>query len=136
MSTHLPQPLLLFDGVCNLCNVAVTFVIERDPNAHVRFASLQSETGQAILNQLGRPLEQFDSFVLWEDGRFHEKSTAALRVARHLSGGWPLLYGFMIVPKGIRDAVYSLVARHRYRWFGKRDACMLPTPALKMRFLA
>jgi predicted DCC family thiol-disulfide oxidoreductase YuxK len=136
MATPSSQPTLLFDGVCNLCNAAVTFVINHDSKKHFRFASLQSQTGQDILRQIGRPTDQFDSFVLWENGRFHEQSTAALRVARQLSGGWPLLYGFIIIPKAIRDAVYRFVARNRYRWFGRRDACMLPTPELKARFLA
>lgn len=135
MSTPATQPILLFDGVCNLCNAAVTFVINRDPKNHFRFAALQSETGQAILRQLNRPTEQFESFIVWENGRVYDESTAALHVARHLSGAWPLLYGFIVVPKGIRDALYRLVARHRYRWFGQRDACMVPTPSLKARFL-
>ncbi|MCK8491328.1 thiol-disulfide oxidoreductase DCC family protein [Spirosoma sp. RP8] len=135
MTSRSSQPLLLFDGVCNLCNAAVTFVLDRDSTNRFQFASLQSQTGQEILRQLGRPTDQFSSFVLWENGRFYEQSTAALRVACHLSGGWPLLYSFIIVPKGIRDAVYDFVARNRYRWFGQRDACMLPTPELKARFL-
>ncbi|GAB3503235.1 thiol-disulfide oxidoreductase DCC family protein [Spirosoma knui] len=136
MLTQPTQPLLLFDGVCNLCNAAVTFVIERDPKAYFRFASLQSDLGQNVLHTLGRSTARFDSFVVWENGRFYEQSTAALRVARQLSGAWPLLYGFIIIPKPIRDALYSFIARNRYRWFGKRDACLLPNPALKSRFLA
>ncbi|MFD2572588.1 thiol-disulfide oxidoreductase DCC family protein [Spirosoma soli] len=135
MDTSSSQPLVLFDGVCNLCNSAVTFIIERDPKAQFRFASLQSDVGQDMLQRLGRSTNQFDSFVLWENGRFYERSTAALRIARQLSGVWPLLYGFIIVPKPIRDGVYRFVARNRYRWFGKRDACMMPTPALKARFI-
>ncbi|GAB3890196.1 thiol-disulfide oxidoreductase DCC family protein [Spirosoma agri] len=135
MASSDAQPLLLFDGVCNLCNAAVTFVIHHDAKKRFRFASLQSQTGQATLRQLGRSTAQFDSFVLWENGQFYEQSTAALRVARQLSGGWPLLYGFIIVPSVIRDAVYRFIARNRYRWFGQRDACMLPTPDLKARFL-
>jgi predicted DCC family thiol-disulfide oxidoreductase YuxK len=136
MLTQPSQPILFFDGVCNLCNAAVTFVIERDPTVHFRFASLQSDMGRDVLKQLGQSPEHFDSFILWENGLFYERSTAALLVARRLSGAWPLLYSFMIVPKPIRDAVYGFIARNRYRWFGKRDACMLPTPELKTRFLA
>ncbi|GAB3555592.1 thiol-disulfide oxidoreductase DCC family protein [Spirosoma fluminis] len=136
MSTQPTQPLILFDGVCNLCNAAVTFVIERDPTAYFRFASLQSDLGQDVLRGLGRSTGEFASFVVWENGRFYEQSTAALRVARHLSGAWPFLYGFIVIPKPIRDALYSFIAHNRYRWFGKRDACMLPTPELKTRFLA
>lgn len=132
--TQTAQPLLLFDGVCNLCNSAVTFVIARDPKNHFRFASLQSDTGKSVLKQLGRPTDKFESLILFENGHFYEQSTAALRVARHLSGLWPLLYAFIIVPKPIRDAVYRFIARNRYRWFGQRDVCMMPTPELRARF--
>lgn len=134
MAATSSQSLILFDGVCNLCNAAVTFIIKRDNNQYFQFASLQSKTGQAILRQLGRSTDQFDSFVLWENGRFYDQSTAALRVARQLSGGWPLLYSFILLPKGFRDTIYKFIARHRYQWFGQRDTCMLPTPELKDRF--
>lgn len=134
MAATSSQSLILFDGVCNLCNAAVTFIIKRDNNQYFQFASLQSEIGQAILRQLGRSTDQFDSFVLWENGRFYDQSTAALRVARQLSGGWPLLYSFILLPKGFRDTIYKFIARHRYQWFGQRDTCMLPTPELKDRF--
>ncbi len=136
-STAEPQiaRLLLFDGVCNLCNGAVQFVIERDPEQKFMFASLQSVTGQERLRHFGLSTQHFDSFVLIEGKRFYTESTAALRVARHMGGGWPLLYAFIIVPAPIRNAVYRFVARNRYRWFGRQDSCAMPTPELKARFL-
>ena len=129
------NPVILFDGVCNLCNGSVQFVIRRDKDALFRFASLQSNSGQALLRQYGLPENTFNSFVLIDGGKTYTKSSAALRVAKKMRGGWRLLYGLMIVPKFIRDGIYNLIARNRYRWFGKKDACMIPTPALKSRFL-
>jgi predicted DCC family thiol-disulfide oxidoreductase YuxK len=130
-------PLLLFDGVCNLCNGFVTFVIDRDPAAVFRFASLQSEAGRAALRAHGRTVPSGDpeTILLIEDGRVYERSTAALRVARRLRGSCKLLYALRIVPRALRDAVYGWVARHRYGWFGRRDSCRVPTPALRARFL-
>src|SRR4029077_7027546 len=130
-------PLLLFDGVCNLCNGFVTFVIDRDPAAVFRFASLQSEAGRAALQAHGRTVPSGDpeTILLIEDGRVYEQSTAALRVARRLKGPCKLLYALRIVPRALRDAVDGWVARHRYRWFGRRDSCRVPTPALRARFL-
>lgn len=128
-------PVLLFDGVCNLCNSSVQFIIERDPEAHFRFASLQSDEGKALLDRFDdRPLD-LSSVVLVQDGQLYARSEAALRVARQLGGGWSLLYAFIFVPRPIRDAVYNWIARNRYRWFGKKDACMIPSPDLKARFL-
>lgn len=129
------HPVILFDGVCNLCHAAVQFVIARDPKQHFRFASLQSSYGQAIAQQAGLSTSNLSSFILYENGKIYTRSTGALKATKGLSGGWPLLYGFIIVPKFIRDAVYDLVARNRYRWFGKQDSCWLPTPALKSLFL-
>ena len=127
--------LLLFDGVCNLCNGAVQFVIERDAGRKFMFASLQSATGQERLRHFGLSTQHFDSFVLIEGERFYTESTAALRVARQMDGGWPLLYAFITVPAPVRNAVYRFVARNRYRWFGRQDSCAMPTPELKARFL-
>jgi len=129
------HPVLLFDGVCNLCNGSVQFIIERDPEARFRFASLQSEEGQALLNRFESRPADLSSVVLVQEGRLYARSEAALRVARQLSGGWPLLYALIVVPRPIRDAVYNWIARNRYRWFGKKDACMIPSPDLKARFL-
>jgi len=128
-------PVVLFDGVCNLCNAAVRFTVRRDPVGQVRFAALQSEAGQRLLARHGLTAASFDSFVLIEGGRVYTQSSAGLRVLRRLRHPWPLLYGFVAVPKPIRDAVYRWIARNRYRWFGQRDACMVPTPELRRRFL-
>lgn len=134
MSTS-EHPVLLFDGVCNLCNSSVQFIIERDPRAHFRFASLQSEEGQALLNRFEDRPADLSSVVLVQDGQLYSRSDAALRVARQLGRGWPLLYALIVVPRPIRDAVYNWIARNRYRWFGKKEACMIPSPDLKSRFL-
>jgi predicted DCC family thiol-disulfide oxidoreductase YuxK len=127
--------VVLFDGVCNLCNASVNFIIDRDPAGHFKFAALQSEAASGMLAPCGPSGEALSSVVLLEEGRCYERSAAALRIARRLSGAWPLLYAFVVVPRPLRDAVYDWVARNRYRWFGKRDACRLPTPELRARFL-
>src|ERR1017187_4059456 len=125
------KPVVLFDGVCNLCNGAVRFILARDPAARFRFASLQSDAARRLLGD-SAPSE---TIVLLEAGKTCTKSTAALRIARGLRLPWPLLYAFIAVPRPLRDLVYDWVARHRYRWFGKRDTCMLPTPELRERFM-
>ena len=127
--------MILFDGVCNLCNGAVQFVIKRDKKKYFSFASLQSGEGQKLSGQYDLPLNDFNSFILIENGKAYTRSTGALRVIKKLKGLWPLLYGFMIIPKFIRNAVYDWIARNRYKWFGKKDECMIPTPELKARFL-
>ncbi len=124
-----------FDGVCNLCNGTVLFIIKHDKQNRFRFASLQGITGQAFLKKQNLPADTFNSFILAERNNIYTRSTAALRVCKYLGGGWPLLYGFIIVPRFIRDAVYNLIARNRYKWFGKKEACWIPTPALKEKFL-
>jgi predicted DCC family thiol-disulfide oxidoreductase YuxK len=129
------HPVILFDGVCNLCNAAVQFVIARDPKQHFRFASLQSSYGQAIAQKAGLSTTDLSSFILYENGEVYTRSTGALKTTKGLSGGWPLLYAFIIVPKFIRDAVYNFIAKNRYRWFGKKESCWVPTPALKALFL-
>ena len=127
--------LLLFDGVCDLCNNSVNFIIDRDPKAYFKFAALQDEAVKPLLTRYNLSLEYLDSIVLFEDGGCHRASTAALRVARRLKGGWPLFYAFMIIPRPLRDFLYGWIARNRYRWFGKRDTCRIPTPELRARFL-
>lgn len=127
--------ILLFDGVCNLCNASVNFIIDRDPQAYFRFAPLQSETGRRLLEKHGLPTGSMDTVVLVEDDRAYVRSTAALRIARHLVFPWPLLALGLILPAFLRDLVYKLIANNRYRWFGKSDTCRLPTPALRSRFL-
>ena len=132
------HPVVLFDGVCNLCHGAVQFIVDRDPRGTFQFASLQSERAAALLREHGRnpPEGDPESVVLVEDGRIYEHSTAALRIALRLGGLWSLLYGFVIVPRFVRDAVYRFIARNRYRWFGRTEQCRVPTPELRARFLA
>lgn len=129
------QPVILYDGVCNFCAAVVRFVVKRDGKERFRFAALQSETGRRILEKHGLQPGQLDTFVLAEGERCWTRSTAALLVCRRLNGLWPLVYAGIVVPRFIRDAVYGAVARNRYRWFGKLDVCMMPTPELRKRFL-
>ena len=129
------HPVILFDGVCNLCNFAVDFVIRRDPAARFRFASLQDEFGQRVLEENGLPSTELSTFILVERDRIYTKSTAALRVARHLGALWPVTQFFLIVPRPIRDWIYKLIANNRYRLFGKKETCRLPSPEEKARFL-
>ena len=130
-----PFPIILFDGVCNLCNGAVQFIIKRDRKKLFRFASLQSEKGQQLLAEYHLPQNNFSSFVLIQEDKAYQSSTGALRVAKQLSGPIQLLYGFIIVPPFIRNWVYKLIANNRYRWFGKKESCMVPTAELRSRFL-
>jgi predicted DCC family thiol-disulfide oxidoreductase YuxK len=126
---------VLFDGVCNLCNGWVQFVIARDPQARLRLAAVQSPAGQAILAWCGLPTDEFDTMVFVEDGRAYFRSTAFLRAVRHLSWPWPLLSVGRIVPRPLRDWLYDRVAKNRYRLFGRQESCMMPTPAIRSRFL-
>lgn len=128
-------PIILFDGICNLCNNSVQFVIKHDKGNNFMFATLQSTTGQSLLLQYNLPQEGFNSFVLIKDEKVYLKSTAALNVAKNLNGPVKLLYGFIIVPAFIRNSVYNFIAKNRYKWFGKKESCMIPTPALQSRFL-
>jgi predicted DCC family thiol-disulfide oxidoreductase YuxK len=129
------QPVILFDGVCNLCSAAVHFVIKRDKNAVFKFASLQSATASSLLAGFNLPSNEMRSIILIENNQLYSRSTAALRICRHLSAPWPLMYGFIIVPPFIRNFIYDFISKNRYRWFGKSDICMMPTPALQSRFL-
>ena len=129
------KSLLLFDGVCNLCNSSVQFILLRDKKDRFRFASLQSDYGQDLLREHNLPTETFNSLVLVENGKVYKKSTAALRIARKLKGLWPLLFAFIIIPPFIRNFVYDIIAKNRYRWFGKKEECMLPRPEWKQKFL-
>lgn len=130
-----PPIIVLFDGVCNLCNSSVQFILRRDHSQRFVFASLQSPAGQKLLQKFGLPQDQFNSFVLIENDKVYTRSSGALRVLLHLKKGWQLLYGLYIIPKPLRDIVYNWIARNRYKWFGKQEACWLPTPELKRRFL-
>ena len=131
----LNESIILFDGVCNLCNRSVQFIIKRDRKKQFRFASLQGHAGQKILKQYGLPVDDLHSFVLLEENKVYTRSTAALRMLRKLGGGWQLFYPLIIIPPFIRNTLYNFVAHNRYKWYGKRDACMVPTPELKERFL-
>lgn len=127
--------IILFDGVCNLCNSSVNFVIKNDKNDVFRFAALQSEIGQQYIERFKIDPSKTDSIILIDGDKHYIKSTAALTAAKFLKGGYPLLYAFMIVPNFIRNWVYDYVAKNRYQWYGKKESCMIPTPELKSKFL-
>jgi len=129
------QGIILFDGVCNLCNSSVQFVIRHDPAAKFLFAPQQGSTGAELLKKYDFQENNVNSFVLIQNGKAYTKSTAALKVAWQLKGAIRLMYLFMIIPAFIRNAVYTLIANNRYKWFGRRESCMLPTPELQKRFL-
>jgi predicted DCC family thiol-disulfide oxidoreductase YuxK len=129
------SPTILFDGVCNLCNSSVQFVIKKDIDKIFQFASLQSDAGEKLLKQYNLSTSNFDSFILIQENKVYQKSGAALKVVKQLSGSIKLLYAFIVIPTFIRDAVYNFIAKNRYKWFGKKDECMVPTPELKARFL-
>ncbi|GAB1157325.1 MULTISPECIES: thiol-disulfide oxidoreductase DCC family protein [Paenibacillus] len=132
---HEGHPIVLVDGVCHFCQGLTKWIIKRDPEGKYHFASLQSDVAKDLLKKGNLSTDSMDTFVLIENGRYYTRSTAALRLAKGLKFPYPLLYVFIIVPKFIRNAVYNWVARNRYRWFGKDEACMLPTPEIKNRFL-
>lgn len=127
--------IILFDGVCNLCNGAVNFIIKKDKKQLYRFASLQSDVGIHLLKQYDLESNDLNSFVLIENNKAYLKSSAALHIAKNIGGFYSILYGFMVIPRFIRDFVYSIIAKNRYKWFGKTNACMMPTPQLQARFL-
>lgn len=127
--------IVLFDGICNLCNGSVTFIMDRDPEGYFRFAPLQSDVAQDLLRDSAKS-KSLSSLVLLEGGQCYSRSTAVLRIARRLRGGWPLLYFLIILPRPIRDYLYSWVASNRYRWFGKTETCQVPTPERISRFLS
>ncbi|WKK79186.2 thiol-disulfide oxidoreductase DCC family protein [Marivirga arenosa] len=127
------NPIIYFDGICNLCNGAVNYIIDRDSKAIFKFAPLQSK--HAEKNLPVELIKNTDSIILQVDGNFYQKSTAALKIASQLGGFWKLFYVFIILPPFLRDFIYDIIAKNRYKWFGKRDVCRLPTPELKNRFL-
>lgn len=129
------SPIVLFDGICNLCCGVVKFVIKRDKHARIKFAALQSEAGLQLLKQYNLPSSNFSSFVFIENGQAYTQSEAALRLCKNLSAMWPFMYGFIIVPSFIRNGIYNWIAKNRYKWFGKQDQCMIPTPDTKTLFL-
>lgn len=128
-------PILLFDGVCNLCSSSVQFVLKRNKKGNLRFASLQSEFGQKALENSQLPSDYINSLVLLEGGKTYVKSDAALRLSKHLNGLWKIGTIFLVVPRFIRNPIYDLIAKYRYNWFGKKDVCWIPKPEWKDRFL-
>ena len=131
----LPESILLFDGHCSLCNGAVDFVLKRDIRKKLLLASIQGTAGQGVLKKYELPPSYLDTLVVVEQGKVYLGSTAALRVARLLGGGWPLFYGLIIIPKGIRHHIYQWISSHRYQWFGRRDTCRMPTADESAHFL-
>lgn len=127
--------IVLFDGVCNFCNASVNFIIERDNAGYFKFAPLQSDIGEGLVDKYGIDTSKTDSIIVVEDDKAYTHSSGALRIARHLDGIWSWSYVFVAVPRPIRDFFYKLFARYRYRLFGRQDACMMPTPELRARFL-
>ena len=127
--------IILFDGVCNFCNGSVNFIIKRDTGNYFKFAPLQSEIGQKLLNKYNIDRAQTDSVVLIENGAAYTRTNAVLKIVRKLRGAWRLFYGFIIVPSFVRDYFYKQFAKYRYKMFGKTEACMLPTPEIRARFL-
>ena len=126
---------ILFDGVCNFCNASINFIIDRDSKGIFKFAALQSEIGQELLKKFSLKTRDFDSIVALEGDKVYQKSDAALEIARKIDGIWKIFYIFKIIPAFLRNPVYDLIARNRYRFFGRTDACRIPTPELKARFL-
>lgn len=130
------KKIVLFDGVCNLCDGAVQFIIKHDKKDVFRFASLQSETGKKLVSERGLDPASIDSVMLIEPGiAYYRKSTAALEISRDMSGGYRFLKNLLIIPEGLRDAIYDFVAKNRYKWFGKKEQCMIPSPELRSKFL-
>lgn len=129
-----PGPILLFDGVCNVCNATVQFVVEHEKAPHIRFASLQSEVGARLVAERGLP-NDVSTVVLVEGDRVYTRSAAAVALLGHLKAPWSWLAVLWLVPRPLRDLGYDIFARLRYRLFGKRDRCMVPTPELRARFL-
>lgn len=134
--TNQAKNIIFFDGVCNLCNSSVQWIIKNDKNEVFHFASLQSDFGQQLLKERNLDSNNFNSFLFLKEGVLYDKSSAALQVAKLLRFPFFILYAFIAVPKFFRDAVYGYIAENRYIWFGKKDACMIPSPDLKKRFLS
>jgi len=130
------KKIILFDGVCNLCDSTVQFLIKRDTKDIFRFVAIQSDLGQEIIRHIGIDTSQTDSIILYEPGNaYYYKAEAALKIGKELGGLYSLLTLFTYLPKGLSNIVYDYVARNRYKWYGKKDACMIPTPQMKAKFL-
>lgn len=126
--------IILFDGVCNFCDKSVQFIIKRDPMARFKFASLQSDAGKDLLKLFNVP-KDINSIVLIKNNKAYFKSSAVLNVCKNLKRGWKFLYLLMIVPRPFRDFLYEIMAKNRYKWFGKTESCMIPSPDIRKRFL-
>jgi len=131
--THSP-PVVLFDGVCKLCNGSVNFILKKDNKGRLNFAPLQSDYGRFVLEKHGRHTDALDSMMLLEGERLTAKSTAVIRISKYLGGAWPLCMIALVIPRFVRDFIYDIIAKNRYRWFGKYDTCRLPDPEFENRF--
>ncbi|WP_306350138.1 thiol-disulfide oxidoreductase DCC family protein [Flavobacterium sp. '19STA2R22 D10 B1'] len=132
----LDKKIILFDGVCNLCNSAIQYVIKHDKTDQFRFVSLQSDLGQEVINYLGIDSKSIDSIILYEPNKaYFIKADAAMRIAKYLGGIVSVISLFQFVPPFIKNSVYDFIAKNRYKWYGKQESCMIPTPELKSKFL-
>jgi predicted DCC family thiol-disulfide oxidoreductase YuxK len=129
------EKVILFDGVCNFCNYWMNFAIKRNSKKNLKFTTLQGETAKQLLPQYNINPTSLSSVIFIDKGKAYTQSSASLRICKYMDGGWKLFYGFIIVPKFIRDVIYNWIARNRYKWFGKKDSCMVPTQELRERFL-
>ncbi|ALM07004.1 thiol-disulfide oxidoreductase [Sediminicola sp. YIK13] len=130
------KKIILFDGVCNLCNGAIQFIIKRDKKDNFRYAPLQSAIGRKFLQERNIDTSEIDSIILIEPGvAYYTKATAALKIGQNFGGVWTLVQIFEWIPESISNFVYDIIAKNRYKWFGKKEACMIPTPELKAKFL-
>jgi len=129
------KPIILFDGVCNFCNAGINFIIKQDKKNIFRFAALQSNAGQQLAGQYHLPKKNFDSFILIDKSKVYSRSAAGFKIYGKLPWYWKWTQIFWIVPRFITDAVYDFVARNRYKWFGKKEQCMIPAPDVRNRFL-
>lgn len=127
--------IIIFDGVCNFCNSSVNFIMERDTHNYFKFTANQHEAGKKILSDNGVNVEDVSTVFLYKNGKLYKKSTAALHIARALRFPWFLFYAFILIPSPIRDIVYDFIARNRYKWFGKKETCRMPSPAERTKFL-
>ncbi len=133
--SNLPDNIILFDGVCNFCNSSVNKIIKHDKNNRYKFAALQSEIGKKLLEKHSIDSTIIDSIILIENDVAFIKSTAILKISKHLNGIYPLAYSFIIIPTFLRNFVYDFIARNRYKWWGKKDSCMIPTAEVKSKFI-
>ena len=132
---HQYDNLVIFDGVCNLCTHSVRFILEHEAKPLFRFAPVQSSAGARLLSKLGLDPENVQTFVVIANGEAYLRSDAAIRIAPHLRGAWRWLGVVRFVPRPLRDWIYDLIARNRYRWFGRTDECMVPTKEIRARFI-